>query len=84
MNDESELEKLTALLRHLGAEAPAADVMAKQLLKRADQMAQERSINRIEALDYLLKVTIAGRDGRVYEGEPPGNGTTMRGETGES
>ena len=79
MTDESEHKKLTLLLRNLGAEESAAKVMANQLLKRADQLAKERSISRVEALDYLLKVTIAGREGRVYEGDiPPPNGTTMR------
>lgn len=79
MNHYSEIEKLTALFQNLGAKKEAANVMANQLLKRADQMASERSISRIEALDYLLKVTIAGREGRVFEGEPPSSGTTMRG-----
>lgn len=78
MNDQTEEEKLTLLLRNLGAEEPAARVMARQLLKRADQMAQERSINRIEALDYLLRVTIAGREGRAYEGSPPSEPTPKR------
>jgi hypothetical protein len=78
MTNPTEEEKLTLLLRNLGAEEPAAQVMARQLLKRADQMAEERSINRFEALDYLLKVTIAGREGRAYEGKPPPKQTTMR------
>lgn len=75
--NDPDLAKLTELFRNLGADERAAGVMARQLLKRADQMAKERSTTRIEALDYLLKVTIAGREGHVYEGQPPGNGTTM-------
>lgn len=77
MSDQ-DIANLTSILQRLGAEESSAEVMAKQLLKRADQMAVERSTTRIEALDYLLKVTIAGREGQVYEGEPPGNGTTKR------
>lgn len=78
--NESEIENLTLLLRNLGAEKEAAGVMAKQILKRAEQLAKDRSVSRIEALDYLIKVTIAGQQGRVYEGDPPGNRTTMRDE----
>lgn len=76
--DEAEIEKLTALFLNLGAEEKAARVMAAQLWKRADQLASERATTRLEALDYLLKLTIAGREGRVHEEEIPGNGTTMR------
>ncbi len=77
MND-STLDDLTTILQRLGAEKDPARVMATQLLKRADQLANERSVSQAEALDYLLKVTIAGKEGRVYEGVLPENGTTMR------
>lgn len=75
-----DLENLTTFFRGLGADEEAARVMAAQLIKRAGQLAEERSTSQLEALDYLLKVTIAGREGRVYEGNPPRNGTTMRDE----
>ncbi len=71
MNDD-ETEKIASVFENLGAQKPQAKIMAAQLLKRADQMAKERNIPRLEALNYLLQVTIAGRDGRVFEGESPG------------
>lgn len=78
--DQPDLENLTVFLQSLGADEAAARTMAAQLIKRAGQLAEERSTSRLAALDYLLKVTIAGREGRVYEGQPPGNGATMRDE----
>lgn len=74
----TDLEQLTMFFRSLGAEEKTAGVMASQLLKRADQLAVERSVSRLEALDYLLKVTVAGREGEVYDGPIPGKGTTKR------
>lgn len=80
MMDTPNVENLTHFFRNLGAEEKAARVMAGQLLKRADQLVRERSITQLEAVEYLLQVTIAGRDGRIYEGPMPGNRTTKRDE----
>lgn len=46
--------------------------MAKQLLKRADQIAVERSIPREEAMAQLLRILVEGRQGNVPPGfQPP-------------
>ncbi len=46
--------------------------MARQLLKRADQLATERSQTREEALAYLLGLVVQGRSGEVPpEFKPP-------------
>lgn len=64
-----ELGQLTALCRRLGAPTDAqAEVLARQLLKRADQLAAERGIAREAALKHLLDVLVSGRRGEV----PPG------------
>lgn len=42
--------------------------MAKQLLKRADQLAAERGVTRETALAQLLQILVEGRQGNV----PPG------------
>lgn len=68
-----DLQKITELCERLGAEKAQAETMARQLLKRAEQMAEERQIDRLEALDYLLRVTISGRQGVTYPHSPPGN-----------
>lgn len=66
-----ELSKLTELCRRLGAsDDAAADTMARQLLKRADQLAVERSITREAAMQHLLSVLVHGRRGEVPPGFP--------------
>lgn len=61
-----ELTQLTQLCRRLGAETDAqAEVMARQLLKRTDQLATERSITREAALQHLLSVLVHDRQGEV-------------------
>jgi hypothetical protein len=67
-----ELAQLTALCRRLGAPTDAqAEILARQLLKRADQLAAERGLAREAALKHLLDVLVSGRRGEV----PPGFGT---------
>lgn len=64
-----ELAQLAALCRRLGAADDAqAEVMARQLAKRADQLALERGIGREAAMQHLLSVLVHGRRGEV----PPG------------
>ncbi|MND09873.1 hypothetical protein D3C83_335320 [compost metagenome] len=46
--------------------------MARQLIKRADQLAAERGQPREEAMAYLLRVVVQGRSGEVPpEFQPP-------------
>lgn len=67
-----ELAQLTQLCRRLGAETDEqADVMARQLLKRTDQLAAERQITREAALQHLLSLIIHGRQGNVPPGFTP-------------
>ncbi len=64
--DADSMAKLTRAFEAMGAPAGQASVMARQLLKRADQLAAERQIEPVEALAYLLKVTESGRKGEVH------------------
>ena len=67
-----ELARVTKLCRGLGATPEQADVMAKQLLKRADQLVAERGQTREEAMAYLLRLVVEGRHGGVpQEFQPP-------------
>jgi hypothetical protein len=61
----SDLEKIAQLCVRLGAETGQAATMAAQLVKRADQIANERSIPREEALTQLLQILVQGRQGEV-------------------
>lgn len=61
-----ELARLTALCRNLGATTDAqAETMARQLQKRADQLAAERGITRVAAMEHLLNLVIHGRRGET-------------------
>jgi hypothetical protein len=61
-----ELARLTELCRRLGAPtSEQAETMARQLQKRADQLAQERGLTREAAMQHLLTVLVHGRRGEV-------------------
>lgn len=74
----SEENSLTALCQRLGSPEPQARIMARQLLKRADQLARERGITREAAMEHLLKLLIQGSQGKTptgFEGgSPPPSG----------
>ena len=60
-----ELTKLTEYCCALGAAPPQAEVMARQLLKRVDQLAIERKQSREESMAYLLRLVAQGKSGQV-------------------
>lgn len=67
-----ELKQLTQLCERLGAATSAqAEAMARQLLKRADQLAAERNLPREQALQHLLEIVVQGREGNVPPGFTP-------------
>ena len=68
----TEHEQLTELCRRLGAEPAPAAVMAAQLQKRADQMAAERGVTRVAAMEYLLGVMVKARQGEAPAADAPG------------
>ena len=60
-----EIAQLTRLCRNLGASPEQADAMARQLIKRADQLVAERKLMREAAMDYLLRLVLQGHSGAV-------------------
>lgn len=70
-----ELTQLTGLCRGLGATGEQAGAMARQLIKRADQLVIERGQTREEVMAYLLRLVVQGRSGEVpSEFQPPAAG----------
>lgn len=67
----NELEQLTELCSRLGAGPGQAGTMAAQLLKRADQLAAERGIERTAALRYLIELVMKGSRGETPPEFPP-------------
>lgn len=55
----------------LGSPPLQAKTMARQLLKRADQISAERGIPREEAMAQLLQILVQGRQGNVPDGFKP-------------
>lgn len=71
----TEHEQLVQLCERMGAPKPQAETMARQLGKRADQLATERGLSRVEAMAHLLQVLVKGRNGEGPDGPanvPPG------------
>lgn len=66
MRESLEVEQLSEVFRQLGAGESQALVMARQLSKRATQVAQERGVSRLDALRDLLRLVQAGRSGEPY------------------
>ena len=58
-----EVAKISCLFVNLGAPKMQAAVMASQLIKRAEQIAQERDIPKVEATENLLKQVLEARQG---------------------
>lgn len=60
-----EVSKLAEFCQRLGASPQQAETMARQLLKRADQLAIERNQSREASLDYLLRLVMKGSAGEL-------------------
>jgi hypothetical protein len=60
--DDSQVEQVSALFIRMGAEREASQVMARQLLKRSKQIAAERGVSELEALEKLLKQVVEARE----------------------
>lgn len=59
----NEVVEITCIFVNLGAPKKQAGVMASQLIKRAEQIAQERDISKVEATESLLKQVLEARQG---------------------
>lgn len=66
----TDLERVTEVCTRLGASPAQAATMAAQLLKRADQLATERGVSRVEALAQLLQLVVKGRSGEPADLPP--------------
>ena len=64
MSDE-EIEQVAGIFQNLGAEKEKAVTMAKQLIRRAEQMAEEKQTSKITQLQALLETAICGAQGAL-------------------
>lgn len=58
---EAHVARVTELFCSLGASDENAEVMARQILKRAEQLSQERNISKTEATETLLRKVVEAR-----------------------
>ena len=58
-----EVAEIACIFVNLGAPEKQAAVMASQLIKRAEQIAQERDISKVEATESLIKQVLEARQG---------------------
>lgn len=59
--DQNKCDEVATLFLQWGADASQAQTMARQLIKRSKQIAAEREISELEALEGLLKQVIEAR-----------------------
>ena len=59
----TEHQQLAELCGRLGADPVQAETMARQLVKRCDQLMADRAWTRPEAMAHLLRLVTSGRSG---------------------
>ena len=64
MSDE-EIQQVAGIFQNLGAEKEKALTMSRQLIKRAEQLAEERNTTKITELQDLLETAICGAQGAL-------------------
>lgn len=63
MSEEAEVEMLRKLFAQLGAGSDQSLIMARQVIKRAAQVSEDRGVSRVEAMRYLIELVTKGRAG---------------------
>lgn len=64
----NEQQSIAALCTRLGAPPAQADAMARQLIKRCDQLVESRGWSRVQAMQYLLELLTKGAQGETPAG----------------
>ena len=61
--NEERVVQVKVLFERMGAGVEQSEVMARQLVKRASQIASEQKISEVEAMETLLKKVVEARHG---------------------
>ena len=62
---KNETEQIAGIFRNLGADHDQALTMARQLIKRAEQLAEEKNSTKVSELQALLETAICGAQGSL-------------------
>ncbi|MEC8013589.1 MAG: hypothetical protein VX153_05105 [Verrucomicrobiota bacterium] len=65
MKDNKEIKDVSRIFQNLGAPEEQAMIMARQLIKRADQIAEEKNTSKIVELRKLLEIATLGAQGQT-------------------
>jgi hypothetical protein len=72
MSEQQEaVEKVAQAFANLGANAEQSIIMAKQLVKRAEQLSIEKNTSLVEELGKLLTTVSCGAQGRLKPEDNP-------------
>ena len=66
MNPDNKTPEVAQIFVKLGTSEKNAKVMAKQLIKRAEQVAEEKKTSKITELQKLLEISVLGAQGRLH------------------
>ena len=66
MSPDNKTPEVAQIFVNLGASEKNAQVMAKQLIKRAEQVAAEKKTSKITELQKLLEISVLGAQGRLH------------------
>ena len=62
---DQETEQIAGIFRNLGADREKATTMARQLIKRSEQLAMEKNSTKVSELQALLETAIYGAQGAL-------------------
>ena len=65
MKDSKEIMDVSRIFQNLGVPEEQAMIMARQLIKRADQIAEEKNTSKIVELRKLLEIATLGAQGQT-------------------
>ena len=63
MNEKKEVIEIARVFENLGANEAQAQVMARQIIKRAERIAEEKESSKIDELRKLLEIAVLGAQG---------------------
>ena len=63
MNETNEVIEVARVFKNLGADEAKAQVMARQIIKRAERIAEEKRSSKVDELRKLLEIAVLGAQG---------------------
>tara|TARA_B100001248_G_scaffold2557_1_gene2048 strand:+ start:3661 stop:3906 length:246 start_codon:yes stop_codon:yes gene_type:complete len=63
MNETNEVIEVARVFKNLGADEAKAQVMASQIIKRAERIAKEKESSKVDELRKLLEIAVLGAQG---------------------